>query len=43
MQSLLFYCQKVGPAFQAIHQNWLGRVKKILGSIDVDNVEAGPP
>lgn len=43
MQSLLFHFQKVDPTFQAIHQNWLGRVKKIVSSVDVNSIEAGPP
>lgn len=35
--------KKLDPAFQAIHQNWLGWVKKFLSSIDVDSIEAGLP
>lgn len=35
--------KKLDPDFQATHQNWLGWVKKILSSIDVDSIEAGLP
>lgn len=42
MQSLLLQFQKVVSTFQAIHQSWLGRVKKI-NFIGVDSIGTGLP